>query len=527
MTAPSSARSGRFGSLGPGFWFRFGSMAIIDAMALWAMYSLIDQEQWLVMAALAVGAIGLNFIYFSSKTIPLRYIAPGLVFLAVFIIYPIGYTIYLSMTNFDQANNVNKEQATASLESIKVISDDPAEFALTVYEAPDGELRFLLVDDDGATCFGEPRLKTDPPSDTTCESIPLDDPANPPDEIDGSTKLRLIDLVAVEGELLASAIDTPVGEAVVVTASTAQSGQIQRYTYDAARDVLVDNIEETECVPTDGNYVCADGRTLTPGWRIFIGADNYVDALTDQRVGGPLLRVFTWNVIFAVSVVFLQLALGLGLALTLHNVQLRGIKFYRSILILPYAIPAFISVLIWRGLMDTNFGPINNDLLAWTGYAVPWLTNGFWAKVSVILVTVWQGFPYMMLISMGALQSIPTSLIEAAKVDGANGWQTFRKVTFPMLMVIIAPLLIASFAFNFNNFINIFLLTNGGPQLLTYDVPVGETDLLITFTFSLSQNAGRFALAATFAILIFIIVALISAFSFRFTKRLERLYGNL
>ncbi len=158
---------------------------------------------------------------------------------------------------------------------------------------------------------------------------------------------------------------------------------------------------------------------------------------------------------------------------------------------------------------------------------MPWLTNGFWAKVSVILVTVWQGFPYMMLISMGALQSIPTSLIEAAKVDGANGFQTFRKVTFPMLMVIIAPLLIASFAFNFNNFINIFLLTNGGPQLLTYDVPVGETDLLITFTFSLSQNAGRFALAATFAILIFIIVALISAFSFRFTKRLERLYGNL
>ncbi len=244
MTAPSSARTGRFGSLGPGFWFRFGSMAIVDAMALWAMYTLIDKEQWLVMALLAIGAVALNFIYFSSKTIPLRYIAPGIVFLSVFVIYPIGYTIYLSMTNFAQPNNVNKEQAIVALESIKVISDDPAQFELTVYQGPGGELRFLLVDEEGNTCFGVPRLKTDPPGDSTCKEVPLDDPAAPPDEIDGFTKLRLADLIAVENQLLASAVDTPVGEAVVVTATSAQAGQIQRYTYDEARDILVDNIEE-------------------------------------------------------------------------------------------------------------------------------------------------------------------------------------------------------------------------------------------------------------------------------------------
>ena len=95
MTTPSSAHSGRFGSLGPGFWFRFGSMAIIDALALWSMYTLIDQSQWLVIGMLVVGVVALNFIYFSNRLIPLRYIAPGVVFLLVFIVYPIVYTVYL------------------------------------------------------------------------------------------------------------------------------------------------------------------------------------------------------------------------------------------------------------------------------------------------------------------------------------------------------------------------------------------------------------------------------------------------
>jgi arabinogalactan oligomer/maltooligosaccharide transport system permease protein len=159
---------------------------------------------------------------------------------------------------------------------------------------------------------------------------------------------------------------------------------------------------------------------------------------------------------------------------------------------------------------------------------IPWLTQGWAARMAVILVVVWQGFPYMMLICMGALQAIPMELLEAARVDGASALTVFRRVTFPMLMVIIAPLLIASFGFNFNNFILPFLLTGGGPPVFGYDVPVGETDLLITFTYTLATGGGgKYALAATFSIFIFALVAIISAIGFRYTKRLEEIYGSL
>lgn len=519
---------------GTGFWIRLAGLAVLDALAVWAIPTLVDTDNWLSLVILLVGVVGINAIYLSSRTIPLRYLAPGLVLLAVFFVYPIGYTVYLSLTNFAQTNNVNKEQAIRALQKITVISDDPEEFQLTIYRNPDGALKFLTVDEDGEVCYGVPRPQEDGfvPAQPACEAVDVD-PAAPPDTIEDFARLRLIDLIQAEGNITGLVLDTKQGEAVAVTATSALAGQVQRYRYDAALDSLIDRIADRTCPAGEANFICDDGAVLTPGWRTFVGTRNYGRALTERRLAAPLLRVFTWNVTYAAAVVALQLAIGLGLALALHNTAMRGKKLYRSLLILPYAIPGFISVLIWRGLLDADFGPVNRLLESLGTFSVlgidriPWLLDGLMAKISVILVTVWQGFPYMMLIAMGALQSIPNDLIEAAKVDGANSWKIFWKVTFPMLMVIIAPLLIASFAFNFNSFINIFLLTSGGPAILSYDVPLGETDLLITFTYTLSQNSGRFALSATFSILIFFIVATIAAFSFRYTKRLERIYGNL
>ena len=121
--------------------------------------------------------------------------------------------------------------------------------------------------------------------------------------------------------------------------------------------------------------------------------------------------------------------------------------------------PGFLSLLVWAGLLNDEFGVVNNVL----NTSIPWLFDPTWAKVSVILVSVWLTFPYFFLVSMGALQSIPGELVEAARVDGGGPWQIFRRVTLPLLLVAVAPLLIASFAFNFNNFNNIYLLTGGGP----------------------------------------------------------------
>jgi ABC-type sugar transport system permease subunit len=147
--------------------------------------------------------------------------------------------------------------------------------------------------------------------------------------------------------------------------------------------------------------------------------------------------------------------------------------------------------------------------------------------VSVLLVNLWLGFPYMFLISSGALTSIPADLLEAARVDGAGPWRAFRSITLPLLLVSTAPLLIGSFAFNFNNVVLILLLTGGGPPLTGYDVPVGGTDILISFTFNLAQGGGRgqqFGLATAIIVMIFVVLAIVSSTSFRLTKRLEEIY---
>jgi arabinogalactan oligomer/maltooligosaccharide transport system permease protein len=149
--------------------------------------------------------------------------------------------------------------------------------------------------------------------------------------------------------------------------------------------------------------------------------------------------------------------------------------------------------------------------------------------VTVLVVNLWLGFPYMFLLATGALQSIPEDILEAARTDGASGSRVFRSVTFPLLMVALAPLLIGSFAFNFNNFNLIYLLTNGGPPVLGAEVPVGHTDILISFTFNLASASGRgnqYGLASAVTMIIFLLLLAISAFSFRFTKRLEDTYGG-
>ena len=220
--------------------------------------------------------------------------------------------------------------------------------------------------------------------------------------------------------------------------------------------------------------------------------------------------------------------------MVLNKENLKFQRIYRAIFILPYAIPAFVSVLVWKGLLNPDYGVINSWLSPIYEILeiepVQWLKTKESARSAVLLVNTWLCFPYMFLITTGALQSIPKNLIEAAKVDGASSLQTFWRITFPLLMVSISPLLIGSFAFNFNNFTLIFLLSGGGPPVIGSEVAVGWTDILISFSYKLAISGGRgnlFGLASTVSIIIFALVLLISAVSFRYTKRLERIYGNI
>jgi arabinogalactan oligomer/maltooligosaccharide transport system permease protein len=272
----------------------------------------------------------------------------------------------------------------------------------------------------------------------------------------------------------------------------------------------------------EGIYTAQDGEKLAPGWRVFIGADNFVRAVTEDGIRGPLLRVTLWTFAFAILSVISTFALGLGLAILFNDAKLRGQRWYRVAMILPYAFPGFLSAFVWRALMNKDFGFINQVLLG--GAEVPWLTDELLAKVAILMVNLWLGFPYMFLITTGALQSIPNELMESARIDGATPWQQLRLIKLPLLLVSVAPLLITSFAFNFNNFSLIYLLTGGGPKDFDATINVGHSDILISMVYKIAFSTGEgrdFGLASAFSIMIFFVVGTISYLSFRRTKTLE------
>jgi arabinogalactan oligomer/maltooligosaccharide transport system permease protein len=294
--------------------------------------------------------------------------------------------------------------------------------------------------------------------------------------------------------------------------------------YDPVADTMTDTETGTVYSNTgEGAYTSESGEQLLPGWQVFVGFDNFVRALTDASIRGPLIAVTLWTFVFATISVASTFFLGLLLALVFNHKSMRFRNGYRIMLILPYAFPAFLSALIWAGMLNESFGFINQVLLG--GAEIPWLTDPWLAKISVLVVNLWLGFPYMFLVCTGALQGIPEDVNEAAVVDGANPWQIFRRIKLPLLLVTVAPLLIASFAFNFNNFNLIYMLTNGGPRFSDVSIPVGHTDILISMVYKVAftgQNRD-YGLASAFTILIFIVVSVIAIISFRKTKALEEL----
>jgi maltose/maltodextrin transport system permease protein len=251
-----------------------------------------------------------------------------------------------------------------------------------------------------------------------------------------------------------------------------------------------------------------------------VGIENYTKAFTDPSITGPFIGVFIWTFIFAALTVFLTFWVGLLMALVLNDAQLPLRTMWRVILFIPYTIPGFITALIWAGLFSIG-GPVGISSKSLFGEGFSWFADPNAAKTMLLFINLWLGYPYMMLICLGALQSIPTDMYEAATIDGASQFQKFWGLTLPLLLVSVGPLLIGSFAFNFNNFTIVQLVTAGGPANPTTTTPAGQTDILISYTYRLAFTSGDLAFAAAISLFIFAIIATITAFSFRFTKQLE------
>lgn len=237
----------------------------------------------------------------------------------------------------------------------------------------------------------------------------------------------------------------------------------------------------------------------------FVGFANYLEVFTGsiRKVFFPVLG---WTICFAVISTFGSYTVGLLLAILLNNPQMKESKIYRALLIVPWALPSTIAILAWQGLLNEQYGGINNLLhVIGMTYNIPWLTNPLWARIGIIIVNIWLGFPYMMNVCLGGLQSVSPEYYESAKMDGASKFQCFKAITLPMVTRLSIPLVISTFAANFNNFGNIYMITQGGPARIDNQF-AGYTDILASTTYKMTTWSNRYDLSATFSVLVFIIV---------------------
>ena len=234
-----------------------------------------------------------------------------------------------------------------------------------------------------------------------------------------------------------------------------------------------------------------------------------------------LVRVAIWTFVWGLLATVTCYFGGMFLAVLMHENKMKVLRIYRAIFILPYAVPAVISMMVWRNLLNGTFGAVNRTLmhLGIIDSIIPWLTDEWLVRFTVVLINLWAGFPYFMLLTMGAMTAISRDTFAAAEIDGAGKFNLFRYITFPMVTYQTMPLIIMSFAHNINNFGAIFFLTGGQPVVADTTIS-GATgaDILITWIYRLTAERMQYHYASVLAIMIFVVMAPFAIFNFMRTK---------
>jgi maltose/maltodextrin transport system permease protein len=277
-----------------------------------------------------------------------------------------------------------------------------------------------------------------------------------------------------------------------------------------------------------GFFEDAHGERLQPGFKVGVGFANYARLFGDADMRGPFVSIFIWTVVFAGLTVLFSTAIGMTLAVVLNWEALKYRTLYRTLLFLPYAVPGFISILVFKGLFNQNFGEINTILNALFGVKPAWFADPTLAKTMILIVNTWLGYPYIMVLCTGLIKSIPADLYEASAIAGAKPLTNFFRITAPLIVKPLTPLLISAFAFNFNNFVLISLLTDGRPDYLNTKLPAGTTDILVSYTYRIAfTDAGaNFGLAAAISTVIFFLVAILSMVNLKLTQSKDERKGG-
>lgn len=507
----------RWNGTGWGFIVKLVIMAVINAFGLMGIFAAFQAEAWIILGVAVVLLVAADIVYFTKRALPLKYLLPGLAFLLIFQVFIFGYTAYIAFTNYGTGHVGSQEQAVeATLAQGERRIDGSPNYPLAVLERA-GELGFAIVAD------GEVRAGS---AEQPLEVVAEASGSGAPTEVPGwnvltrsqvfSMQTEVTDLrVPVSEDPNDGSIRTRDGATGAVYTSTMQ--------WDPDAQTITDTTTGTVYHATgEGLFTSDEGQSLTTGWTVNVGASNFVRLFTDSAMIQPLAMVTTWTFVWAILSVLIPFAMGLVFAIIFNDERIKGRKVLRTLFILPYAFPAFMSALLFRGMFNAEFGVINEFFFG--GANIDWLGDPWLARIAVLFVNVWLTYPYFFLVCTGAIQALPADALEAAAIDGAGRFRQLWSIILPLVLVATAPLLISSFAFAFNNFTIIYMFNAGGPAIPGAPYALGSTDILISAIWDISGVAGGkadYGLASALSILVFIVVGVISAIAFRQTKKLE------
>ncbi len=516
LSLPSPSASSRASS---SLLARWGGRAVGAAAALvglWLVFAIYRAGQPL----LAVGVLLLFgsaiWVYQSATSVAWRYLYPGIVGMLMFVAFPLLYTTQIGFTNYSSSHLLGEDRARAYLlEQAEFDEDRALQFTLH----PEGSSYRVRLQSPSGETWVSPVVgqgSDDHPWQLAVSPVargdaPLAPAMSTPEQLKHRDALRQL------------RIALPGAGGVLQYAGVHEFGPSTPLWQAGANGALVRVQDHKVFAPDRANgwFAAADGDHVQPGFKVVVGWANYARMLGDAEFRGPFLAIFVWTVVFAALTVVFSLGIGMTLAVLLNWEALRYRTLYRTLLFLPYAVPGFISILVFKGLFNQNFGEINGILDAVFGVKPAWFADPTLAKVMLLLVNTWLGYPYFLVLCTGLLKAIPADLYEASALAGASPLTNFMKITAPLVVRPLTPLMISAFAFNFNNFVLISLLTDGRPDFLNTKIPAGTTDILVSYTYRIAfRDSGQnFGLAAAISTVIFLLVAILSLANLRFTRK--------